>query len=108
MQGWKKLQCYAILMQVSIRILSPLKGRQDMTQYFFTVLRCNFFVTLRSFGDQIQRHSDPTSKSLLGILRDLRIIVDVLANMNQSSHRSHVEILTWGDFRWAVAVSTFL
>jgi hypothetical protein len=51
------------------------------------MLECNFFLTLRSFGDKIQRHSDPTSKSLLSILRDL-IIVDVLANMNQSSRRS--------------------
>jgi hypothetical protein len=51
----------------------------------FAMLKCNFVPTLRSFGDKIQGHSDPTLKSLLGILRDLRIIVDVLANMNQSS-----------------------
>jgi hypothetical protein len=37
-------------------------------------------------------------RNLYWALHDLRIIVDVLANMNQSSHRSRVEVLAWGDF----------
>jgi hypothetical protein len=86
-------------MQVSIRILYPSsRGRQDTTPYLCDAW-CNFFLTLHSFGDQIQQHSDPSSKSLLGILRDLRIITDVLANMNQS----RVEVFAWGDFPNACA-----
>jgi hypothetical protein len=61
------------------------------------------FFSLRSFGDKIQRHSEPTSKSLLCILHDLRILVDVLANINQSSCRSRVEVLARGDFPNACA-----
>jgi hypothetical protein len=63
-----------------------------LVRRILAMLECNIFLTSRSFGDKIQRHSDPTSKSLLGILRDLRIIVDVLANINQSSRRSRVEV----------------
>jgi hypothetical protein len=58
-----------------------------MRRHILAMLECNFILTLRSFGD---KNSDPTSKSLLGILRDL---VDVLANMNQSWRRSRVEVL---------------
>jgi hypothetical protein len=79
---------------------------QGSTRYDAVSLRCLsaiFSLTLHSFGNIIQRQSDPTSKSLLGILRDLRIIVDVLANMNQSSRRSCVEDLAWGDFPNACA-----
>jgi hypothetical protein len=55
------------LMQVSIRILYPpsrvdrFSSRVDRIWCrIFAMLKCNFFVTLHSFGDKIQRHSDPT------------------------------------------------
>jgi hypothetical protein len=85
--------------------LVPPSSPQGSTRYDAVSLRylSVIFFSLCVVGDKTQRHSDPMSKSLLGILRDLRIIVEVLANMNQSSRRWRVEVLAWGDFPNACA-----
>jgi hypothetical protein len=123
-------------MQVSIRILyPPPQGSTRCDAASWRCLSVIFSLTLHSFGDKIPRHSDPTSKSLLGIIawptnhrrclgehesilasitcrslsvrgfpkRMRRPYCHVVANMNQSSRRSRVEVLAWGDFPNACA-----
>jgi hypothetical protein len=57
-------------MQVSIRIVDPPLRVDKMRRRIFAML------ILRSFGDKMQLHSDPTSKSYIAWPP---IIVDVLA-----------------------------